>query len=210
MRQSLLVGRALTFCLAISAVGSCKTSASPKGDQAGPAVKPPLVATEPWPDASRSKWVKENWKLHKTALAKAGLSPVQLGGWLPQRTRTNDQSAPWHHFGAEDRCKLLENVPGAPPRLLYNPSGQFAVSAEGKVHCLVVDYQRSLGMKKEKLEGPPGNCVGGAYPATQVNYHLYVLPEGVPVGGERTVRVPYYDLDIRYEEECPMVPSARF
>lgn len=210
MRQSRLLGRAFTFCVVISAAGSCRTSASPKGDQTVPVIKPPLVAAEPWPDASRSKWVGENWKFQKAALAKAGLALVQLGGWLPPYALRNDQSAPWHHFGPEDRCKLLENVPGAPPRLLYNPSEQFAVSAEGKIHCLVVDHQGSLGLKKEKLEGRPRNCVGGAYPTREVNYHLYVLPEGVPVGGERTVQVPYYDLDIRYEEECPQVPSARF
>lgn len=210
MRPTPILDRALTFCLVISAVSSCRSSASPKGDPLGPAVKPPLVAAEPWPDVSRSKWVNENWKLHRAALAKAGLAPIQLDGWYPQRAQMNDQSAPWRHFGAEERCKLLENVPGAPPRLLYNPSDKFAVSADGKVQCLLVDYQGSLGIKKEKLAGQPRNCMGGAQPATQPTYHLYVLPEGVPVGGWRTVPVSYYDLDISYEEQCPMVPSARF
>jgi hypothetical protein len=117
----------------------------------------------------------------------------------------NDPSAPWRHFGPNSGCKIIKNEPGAPPRLLHNSTGQFALSAEGKVYCLVVDYQ-SLGSKQEQLAGPPRNCVGGAYQEANFNYHLYVLPEGVTVGGVRTVRAPSYDLDIRYEEQCPKLP----
>lgn len=208
MLRSRLLRRALTFCLVLSAVGSCRTSASPKGDPAAPAVPPPLVAAEPPPDAARSKWVQENWKLQKTALAKAGLSAILLDPWQPRVTRRNDPSTPWHGFGPEVRCKLLENLPDAPPRLLFSPSGQFVVSVDGKVRCLLVDYQ-DLGKKKETLEGIPQSCGGGAYRETEVNHHLYVVPEGVPVGDARTVRVPYYELDLRYEKQCPPVPSAR-
>ncbi len=207
--QPYLFGRALTFCLMISAVGSCRTSASPKGEQAAPEIKPPLLAAEPPVNRSRSKWVNENWKMQQTALAKARLAAVRLDSWQPRATGRNDPSTPWRNFGPEVRCKLLENLPGAPPRLLFNPGGVFVVSADGRVHCLVVDYQE-LGTKKESIAGLPPDCGGGAYRETEVNHHLYVVPEGVPVGEARTVRIPYYDLDIRYEGKCTPVPSARF
>lgn len=147
--------------------------------------------------------------MQKTALAKAGLSAVRLDSWQPRATRRNDPSTPWHDFGPEIRCKLLENLPGAPSRLLFNLGGAFAVSADGKVHCLLVDYQE-LGTKKETLAGLPPDCGGGAYRETEADPHLYVVPDGVSVGDARTVRVPSYALDIRYEAKCTPVPSARF
>lgn len=204
-----VLGRSLSFCLVISAAASCRTSASPKGDRVGPAVKPPLVAADPQPSDARSKWARENSQLQKTALARAGLSAVRLESWQPRETRRNDPSTPWHGFGPEVRCKLLQNLPGAPPRLLFNPGGVFAVSADGKVRCVLMEYQE-LSPKKETIAGLPPDCGGGAYREAEVNHHLYVIPEGVPVGEAQSVRVPYHELDIRYETKCTPVPSARF
>lgn len=206
MMKSRLLG-ALTLGLVISAVGACWTSAAAKGELAGPAVKPPLVPAT-WPAPSRSKWENENQRLYKTALAKAGLTRVQLEEWYPQRAGVEARSVSWNKFGPEDYCKILENYPGAPPRLLFGGTGHFGVAADGKLYCVAAELQ-TLGSKRESVEGTSPSCMGGAYQERAVSYGLFVLPEGVTVGGARTVRVPFYDLDLRYEEQCPMVPSAR-
>ena len=199
-----ILRRALSFCLVASAIGAFRTSALPALDQGTdkqtkPAVPSSLVPIEP-PARFASKWHTVNWKARQAALAKAGLVEVRLEP-LPAR------AAPRIDFAPQTACRIVEAKEPAAPRLLYGLSGEFAVSADGVLHCLQVDLQ-SLGLKVVNLDGHPSNCPGGAFQQTESprGSSLYVVPAGVSIGDMRTLRVPYYDVDYRYKETCPQVP----
>jgi hypothetical protein len=217
--QSRILRCAISFCLVTSAVGACRTSAETKLDQqtdkpARSAVPSPLVPAEP-PARFASKWEAANWKARKAALAASKLVEVrleQLQVGVPPRVEGEqwtgcpsvekaepDSPRPLHKTG--------ETKVSDAPQLVFHGGGEFVVSADGVLHCLMVEPQ-SLGMKEVPVDGHQPNCSGGAYQKTEPPriMFLYKIPAGVQLGKSLALRVPSYDIVYRYKESCPPLP----
>lgn len=207
---------ALSFWFMAGAVGACQTSAlaklDPEADKQAASVPSGLAPAKP-PARFESKWDAANWKARKTALSGARLVEVKLEELRVAAAARVDN-------GADSACQVVEKTDPESRQMLYNSveskgagaqrlvyhlRGEFALSADGVLHCLEVELQ-SLGEKEVRLDGHPRNCRGGAFEETEPKSNLFVVPAGVRLGKPLKLRVPFYDVGYRYKESCPQVP----
>ena len=145
-----------------------------------------------------SEWDAKNWQARESAIAKEGLVEVQL-------TRTPVSGAPKVKVEQGAWCQFVGSPDDDGRRFFYSVSGEFGMSADGTLHCLMID-QPVLGSKDVDIDGPPPYCTGGAFQPTVPVSLLFEVPPGMKVGAVKRLSAPAYNVAHHYKESCPPLP----